>query len=145
MQRRAFLAAVAGGVSVPLAGCGVLNAGGGLSAADYDIGMGSNDFRPREYTEATVGEPVVWGNDSSQTHTVTAYDTGLPEGGAYFASGGFESEDAAREAWRSFSGERGAIDIGETYEHAFEVPGTYSYFCIPHEPADMVGSVVVSE
>lgn len=145
MQRRAFLAAVAGAASVPLAGCGVLNTGSGISAEDYDIGMSSNAFRPAEYTEATVGEPVIWANGGSRTHTVTAYENGVPEGAEYFASGGFDGEGVARDAWTSRSGERGAVASGETYEHTFEVAGTYSYFCIPHEPTGMVGTVVVSE
>jgi plastocyanin len=28
--------------------------------------------------------------------------------------------------------------------HTFDVPGTYQYFCIPHEMAGMTGTVVVT-
>ncbi|WP_241997224.1 plastocyanin/azurin family copper-binding protein [Halorubrum sp. SD626R] len=31
----------------------------------------------------------------------------------------------------------------ENYEHTFEEPGTYEYFCIPHEGSGMVGTVRV--
>lgn len=35
----------------------------------------------------------------------------------------------------------------EGYEHihTFEVPGTYEYYCGPHEPFGMVGSITVTE
>lgn len=137
MKRRTYLATVAG-TSAALAGCSL----GSADDEDYDIGMSAVAFRPVE-AEATVGEPVVWKNTSSRGHTVTAYDGGVPEGATYFASGGYESESAAREAWRT--GGDGTIVGGETYERTFEVAGTYNYFCIPHESGGMVGKVVVSE
>jgi len=34
---------------------------------------------------------------------------------------------------------------GFTYEHTFEVQGTYEYYCEPHRSAGMVGEVVVNE
>ncbi|MFQ5934045.1 MAG: plastocyanin/azurin family copper-binding protein [Dehalococcoidia bacterium] len=37
----------------------------------------------------------------------------------------------------------GNIDLEGTFRHAFEAPGTYRYFCIPHEGAAMAGEVVV--
>jgi plastocyanin len=39
----------------------------------------------------------------------------------------------------------GLISPGKDYSHTFTVPGTYKYFCIPHEAAGMVGTVVVSK
>lgn len=152
MDRRSFLArAAASGGLAGLAGCGVF-VDGGLSESDYDIGMAHNSFRPREYATA-VGDTVVWGNSGSRKHTVTACgadegDTvdfcdgrGIPADAAYFASGGYDSEAAAFEAWPG----GGGIPAGETYSHTFEVPGEYPYYCIPHEPAGMVGTVVVTE
>ncbi|PSQ19222.1 halocyanin [Halobacteriales archaeon QS_8_69_26] len=62
-------------------------------------------------------------------------------GGSDWASGGFESESAARGAWD----DEGVVAGGETYEHTFEVEGTYEYFCIPHEGAGMVGSIEVAQ
>jgi plastocyanin len=105
--------------------------------------MARNAYLPETF-EATVGEPVVWVNNGSRGHTVTAYEDGLPDGAEYWASGGFESEAAAREGFWEQGGE-GTIRSGETWSHTFEVPGTYAYLCVPHERAGMVGTVVVSE
>ena len=138
MNRRAFLTATTG-VAVGLAGC----LGSSREQPDYDIGMSSSAFLPKEDFEPRVGESVVWRNTGSRSHTVTAYQSRIPDAAAYFASGGFEGEGAAREAWTSSTG--GAIESGETFEHTFEVPGTYNYFCIPHEPTGMVGKFTVVE
>lgn len=35
------------------------------------------------------------------------------------------------------------MDPKTTFEHTFAVPGTYRYFCIPHEGAKMQGTVIV--
>jgi plastocyanin len=143
MNRRAFLAATGSLSAAGLAGCfGV----GGEPAGEYDVGMSSDAFLPEAYPQEgaiEVGETVVWKNTGSRTHTVTAYEGALPEGAAYFAAGGFDSEEAAREAWSSMGGERGAVESGTTYEHTFEVPGEYRYFCIPHEKTGMVGTITV--
>jgi plastocyanin len=37
----------------------------------------------------------------------------------------------------------GNLDPKETFEHTFDVPGTYRYFCIPHEGTKMYGTVIV--
>ena len=137
MRRRAFLTTIAGASAAGLAGC----LGSGQSI-EYDIGMSANDFLPGEF-EVTVGEPLIWANTGSRNHSVTAYASGIPEGAAYFASGGFESEEDARNAW--FEQGTGVISSNETYEHMFEVPGQYEYFCIPHEPAGMAGTITVTE
>lgn len=96
-------------------------------------------FEPQEF-HAAVGETVTFVNSSSTPHSVTAYDDGIPEGGDYFASGGFESETAARD---DVAG--GLIDPDGTYEVTFDRPGTYEYFCIPHEGSGMKGEIVVEE
>lgn len=94
-------------------------------------------FTPKEMTMA-VGETVTWEIDGDEAHTVTAYDDGVPEGGTYFASGGFDSEEAALD---DIAG--GLLEAGETYEVTFDEPGTYRYYCIPHEADGMVGTIVV--
>jgi plastocyanin len=143
MDRRTFLAGISVVASVGLAGCNALRDGSAnAEEADYDVGMGGSFFRPSEI-EVAAGEPVVWRNTGNRRHTVTAYDDGIPDDAEYFASGGYDSEAAARDGWRSDFG--GAIDAGEVYEHTFEVPGEYHYLCIPHEPSGMVGTVVVTE
>lgn len=137
MRRRTYLATTVG-ATVALAGCGMVGGSG-----DADVEMVKNAYVPETY-EATVGESVVWVNDGSRGHTVTAYEDGLPAGAEYWASGGFESEAAAREGFWQAGGE-GTVRSGETWSYTFETPGTYPYFCVPHERAGMVGSVVVSE
>ncbi len=139
MRRRRFLGRIgaATGVGLPVAGCLGLTSG----AQDYDVGMTAEAFRPRELT-VEVGESVVWRNTSTRAHTVTAYDSGIPSDAGYFATGGFDSETAAREGWRE---NEGGLTSGEEYTHAFEVPGEFRYFCIPHERAGMIGIVRVEE
>ena len=85
-----------------------------------------------------VGETVTWTSETQDAHTVTAYEESLPEGAAYFSSGGFSSEEAARDDLAE-----ALISPGKTYAHTFDEPGTYEYFCIPHEQVDMRGSIVV--
>lgn len=139
MHRRRFLAAAGAGVSAALAGCSAVVPSSG--ADDYDVGMTAQAFRPYEITVA-VGDTVVWENTSTRAHSMTAYGERIPDGATYFATGGYDSEVAAREAW---DGSDGAITSGQRYEHTFETPGDYTYFCIPHESAGMVGVVRVEE
>lgn len=142
MDRRRFLSASAVGLSATTSGCLEAVVGSGLDEEDFDVGMSANAFLPERY-EASVGETVVWGNNGSRSHTVTAYDSGLPDGADFFASGGFPDTESAREAWRT--GGDGNLDPGETFAHTFETPGEHHYFCIPHERKGMVGLVVVTE
>ncbi|NHN58365.1 MULTISPECIES: plastocyanin/azurin family copper-binding protein [Halorussus] len=141
MDRRTFLAGAAGVGSLGLAGCTALG-GGGDAPSDYDIGMGAAFFRPPEL-EVRAGETVVWANTGNRRHTVTAYENQIPDEATYFASGGFDSEQAARDGW--MDGFEGRINAGQTYERTFEIPGEYHYFCIPHEPSGMVGKIIVTE
>ncbi|WP_224447155.1 plastocyanin/azurin family copper-binding protein [Haloprofundus salilacus] len=138
MKRRAFLAAVGAAGVTALAGCG----GASGQGDSYDVGMTATAFDPPEIT-VSAGEEVVWQNTSTRDHTVTAYENSIPEEAAYFASGGYESEQAARDAWRNEF--EGAITNGETFSHTFEVPGRYEYVCIPHETGGMVGTIVVEK
>jgi plastocyanin len=38
----------------------------------------------------------------------------------------------------------GFVNGGQSYSHTFDVPGTYRYFCLPHESLGMVGTIVVT-
>jgi plastocyanin len=140
MRRRRVLATLGSAVLAGTAGCSAVGTFGG-GTLDGDVGMTAVAFEPSTLTVAP-GEEVVWYNNSARAHSITAYDDGVPDGASYFATGGFDSENAAREAW---DGLNGAIETGDTYAHTFEVPGTYTYFCIPHERAGMVGRIVVEE
>jgi plastocyanin len=135
MNRRAFLALAGTGVSATLAGC---FDGEAAAAEDNRVTMTQVKFRPKELT-VSAGTTVTWDNTSSHSHTVTG--SGIPDEAEYFASGGFESYDAAKDGWDKNAG--GKLEPGDTFEHTFQVPGRYDYVCIPHLRADMVGVVHV--
>lgn len=94
-------------------------------------------FAPREVTIA-AGDTVTWVGEDDEQHTVTAYEDSLPEGASFFASGGSANEDDARAAVT-----KGLLGEGDTFEVTFDVPGTYRYFCVPHEAQGMTGTIVV--
>ena len=94
-------------------------------------------FEPVRIT-VDAGQTVVFSNTSDESHTVTAYDDDLPSGADYFASGGFADEEAARD-----SVSEGLLESGEEFEVTLTEPGTYEYFCIPHEASGMKGTIVV--
>lgn len=106
-------------------------------------------FDPTTLT-VPVGATVTWiggGTNrpdesvSSVEHTVTAYGQRIPNTSSYFASGGFESEAAARAGYPP----RGGLTGSETFKHSFDARGTYEYFCIPHENWGMTGTITVVE
>lgn len=77
------------------------------------------------------GQTVKWLNtDVGNVHTTTAYhpsNQGKPLRIPADATG-----------WNS-----GYLLPGESYSHTFDEPGVYDYFCMPHEPAGMVGRIIV--
>ena len=89
-----------------------------------------------KFDPATVtvprGSTITWRNASQVAHTVTDD-----------ASKAAKPEDAAlpsgAQSWDS-----GTLNAGQTYSHTFDVPGTYKYFCQPHEAAGMVGTIIVN-
>lgn len=89
--------------------------------------------------QVSAGSTVTWETVGAVGHTVTAYEDEIPDGATYFASGGFDSEQAARDGYP----DEGNVTEGGSYEHTFETEGTYKYFCIPHEMNGMVGFVMV--
>lgn len=146
MHRRRFLgrvgttglavgtASLAVGTTGALAGC--------LDDDDYDVAMTADGFVPDALT-VDPGTTVVWENTSSRRHTVTAYENAIPDAAEFFASGGFEDETSARDAfWSDFGGE---LNNGDRFSHTFEVPGRYDYVCIPHEEGGMYATVFVEE
>ncbi|MFN2490467.1 MAG: plastocyanin/azurin family copper-binding protein [Actinomycetota bacterium] len=100
---------------------------------------GDRRFAPQSIT-VKVGEPVTFTNESGEAHTVTAYEERIPDGARYFSSGGSSSESEARDDIAA-----ALITEGETYEVTLDTPGTYEYFCIPHEQQGMKGTIVVKE
>jgi plastocyanin len=104
------------------------------AASTVEVKMGDE---PAVYMPATVtikvGDTVKWINTGKTLHSVTLVpedaqnpaSVSEPKGAATFDSG-FMPPDAS-------------------YSHTFTVPGTYKYFCVPHEKAGMVGEVVVKK
>ena len=119
-----------------LGACG--GSGGSSGVGGNTVSMDpAHRFDPEGLT-VDVGETVTWISDDDEAHTVTAYDDGLPEGADYFATGDFPDEDAARDGVSE-----GLLTNGQSFEVTFDEPGTYRYFCIPHESDGMVGTIVV--
>lgn len=143
VTRRGFLRGAAG--TAALAG------GAGTAAAQEDGGethtVDMTDdlvFDPDTLTIAP-GDTVVWENIGTIGHSVTAYEEDIPDDAEFFASGGFETEQDARGAYAAGDPDSGDVVGGESYEHTFEVLGTYEYFCIPHETVGMLGTITVQE
>lgn len=131
MKRRAALRTMGAAAAIGLAGC----LGG--SSGPKTVRMVGLDYEPRRVS-VRVGGTVEWVNDSDIGHSVTAYGDPLPEDATYFATGGFETEAAARADI-----EAGLIGADETFSHTFETAGEHPYFCVPHEGSGMTGVVVV--
>ncbi|MDQ3218408.1 MAG: plastocyanin/azurin family copper-binding protein [Actinomycetota bacterium] len=128
-----FLAAVvvAVGTALTLSGCSPSVEPGTVLMSE------GNSFTPSEVT-VKAGENLEFRNDSGAAHSVTAYDDGVPEGAEYFSSGGFNDEGAAREGVGA-----GLLKPDDSFEITFDEPGTYRYFCIPHESQGMKGTITV--
>jgi plastocyanin len=88
------------------------------SQEEVTVRMEDNFFDPANIT-VEPGTTVTWVQSGNNPHTTTSYDglwdSGLLPGGS-----------------------------GQTFSFTFEEPGTYDYFCIPHEDLGMVGTVTVS-
>ena len=161
-SRRRFLASTGVVGVAALAGCsgggdsGGGGGGGGTTAEPTETESGGSGeewvqtstvdrtdelvYEP-ERIEVEAGTTVTWETTGAVGHTVTAYEDNIPDGAEYFASGDFDSEQAAIDGYNS--GQEGNVPQGETYEHTFETTGTYEYYCIPHEMSGMVGYVRV--
>lgn len=84
------------------------------------VKMGNNYFDP-------IGLHVEPGTTvrfeiAAGAHSATAYENRIPADASAFDSG--------------------TISQG-SFEHTFEAPGTYDYYCIPHKTVGMVGRIVV--
>lgn len=121
------------GVVLLLGGSLLLGATLASSAPDpaVVVGMTNTMTYTPDTVRVEVGETVRWENGSAVMHTVTAdpeeafkdESVTLPDGASTFNSGN--------------------MDPGQTFEYTFETPGTYRYFCIPHEAVGMRGTVIV--
>ena len=124
----------AGGFAVALGLVPLIQACGNSASSEPDkLEIEMNDqlgFEPKEMT-IKVGQTVTWVNTGSMVHTSTndptkaqkAEHSALPAGAAPWDSGLLRSK--------------------ETWSHTFDVAGEYTYFCIPHEAANMIGTITV--
>ena len=86
------------------------------------VSMETNQFDP-------IGHHVELGTTvqfeiASGSHSATAYEDRIPDEATPFDSG--------------------TISEG-SFEHTFDTPGTYDYYCRPHQSVGMVGRIVVGE
>ena len=93
-------------------------AGQGGAGQNVTVSMEDNYFSPAQIT-VEPGTTVTWVQNGSNPHTTTSYD-GLWDSG--IIAGG----------------------SGQAFSYTFTEPGTYTYFCRPHEAQGMVGTVIVS-
>lgn len=112
---------------------------GGEWVKTSTVGMTDELTFAPERIEVSAGTKVTWETVGTVGHTVTAYEAEIPSEATYFASGGFDSEQAARDGYP----DAGNVPEGEVYEYTFETAGQYQYFCIPHELNGMIGYVKV--
>ncbi len=87
-------------------------------------------FVPTEIT-IKAGDTVEWRNNGYISHTVTADPRRAP------SSRNVELPDGA-EAFDS-----GWVIRAQWFRYTFSEPGVYRYVCLPHEPAGMLGTVIV--
>lgn len=83
--------------------------------------------------DVPAGTTVTWRNTSDVAHTVTADTSKAQDPSHVQLPQGAEPFDF------------GLIQPGQSFSHTFSVPGEYTYFCIPHEGAGMIGTVKVSK
>lgn len=88
-------------------------------------------FRPARVT-VKRGTRVTWKNVGSVAHTITSIR-------AKATNKAYARVPAGAKAWDS-----GFVGGGRSYSRVLRIPGVYRYFCIPHEGAKMIGTIVVT-
>ncbi len=88
-------------------------------------------FDPEQLT-INVGDTVTWRTVGVVPHTATCDPSKANNPDEHVQL------PAGAEPWDS-----GTVRKGEEFSHAFEVAGEYTYFCVPHEAAGMVGRLSV--
>ena len=119
--RRRWL--VLGALAVVAVGIGafVVLGGSGGDDDDYVLIGGKDDFFQPEILRVAVGTTIEWRNVGRNPHTVTAVD------------GTFDS---------------GLMERGAEYEHTYDTPGIYPFWCTLHgtpDGAGMAGTIIVGD
>ena len=97
-----------------------------LSATVYSqtkhiVSVTSNNFTPKDLT-VSVGDTVVWQNNTNVGHNVNGTKTTYPSNPESFGN---------------------SVGTNWTYSHVFMTPGNYDYRCDPHYAFGMVGTITV--
>jgi plastocyanin len=169
-SRRQFVAGVSVASAVALAGCGGSGGdgggetpepaaggggdttteatteadGGGETTTESGGGGGENVvaagpneelvFDPESITVST-GDTVTWEFESAN-HNVAAYPDMHEQISIPDSAEGFGTMEEGGDKFAT-------VPEGETFEHTFETTGEFTYVCVPHASAGMVGTVVV--
>ncbi|MGI8476155.1 MAG: cupredoxin domain-containing protein [Thermomicrobiales bacterium] len=92
-------------------------------------------FEPAELT-IRAGDTVTWLNDGTIPHTTTDDPAQNPVAASHPE---YALLPPGAAPWSS-----GLLQPGQTFSHAFTVPGVYRYFCIPHVLSGMRGMIAVT-
>ena len=92
-------------------------------------------FEPETLT-IRAGQTVTWINASAIPHTTTDDPAANPVAKSH---PDYALLPAGAAPWNS-----GLLQPGERFDHAFDVPGEYRYFCIPHVLSGMRGTIAVA-
>ena len=101
--------------------------GGGGPTKEVAVGPNGNFIFDPDALSITPGTTVKW-TWESDNHNIVPSST--PSGSNWEGTSGPPTK---------------TYDTGHTYSHTFSATGTYEYFCEPHKPAGMAGSITVQE
>jgi plastocyanin len=113
-------------------GGGENGGGGGATEGEHLVEMNDQFKFDPERIEIAVGETIVWHTVGVIPHTATCDPSKAQNPDHAILPDGAEPFDS------------GNIPQNEEFRHTFDVAGEYTYFCIPHEAANMIGHITVS-
>lgn len=137
MDRRQFLALASASVG-SLSGCSILGQESPtVEMRSVNVGTDTEDHYFDPIGLFLKAGTTVTFEVQSGIHTTTAYMSRAP-------STSVRRIPENAEGWDSKRIDAVSAD-DPTFEHTFEVPGTYDYFCRNHKDAGMVGRILVEE